>query len=209
DVARLAVTRQIACMVGDNYAFLVGGMRQVQAVDVDLARAAVQAANGRRGLQRGLERGPGAVLALLRLQGRRDRLRATQGTVALALGALSAEAKVGEDLAAGRFAGAVAKAEVLAGVVASEENLCRLEMLRGLGDRAGRILDTVRERAEVTVVGLCQRFSAEGYGEVIRAYLLLEDRKALHPPPPQAPDEDVGVGGGVGRKGSRCLWIAQ
>lgn len=42
DVARVAVTRQIACMVQENYAALVGGMRQVQAVDLDLARAGVQ-----------------------------------------------------------------------------------------------------------------------------------------------------------------------
>lgn len=42
DVARLAVTRQIASMVQENYAALVGGMRQVQAVDLDLARAGVQ-----------------------------------------------------------------------------------------------------------------------------------------------------------------------
>lgn len=36
------MTRQIASMVQENYAALVGGMRQVQAVDLDLARAGVQ-----------------------------------------------------------------------------------------------------------------------------------------------------------------------
>lgn len=50
DVARLAVTTQIASMVQENYAALVGGMRQVQAVDLDLARAGVQVGGeGRRG----------------------------------------------------------------------------------------------------------------------------------------------------------------
>lgn len=46
DVARLAVTRQIASMVQENYTALVGGMRQVQAVDLDLARAGVQVKGG-------------------------------------------------------------------------------------------------------------------------------------------------------------------
>lgn len=43
----MAVTRQIASMVQENYASLVGGMRQVQAVDLDLARAGVQVSRGR------------------------------------------------------------------------------------------------------------------------------------------------------------------
>lgn len=41
-MARLEVTRQIATKVQENYSAFIGGMRQVQAVDLDLARAGVQ-----------------------------------------------------------------------------------------------------------------------------------------------------------------------
>ncbi|CAM9664441.1 unnamed protein product [Choristocarpus tenellus] len=110
DVARAAVTCQIAAVVHDNYTDLVGGMRKVQAVDLDLARAAVHVTNARRGLKRGLERGPCAILAMLASEERRARLGAAKDALELTLGFLVEEERVKEDLAVGKFTEAVSKA---------------------------------------------------------------------------------------------------
>ncbi|CAM9984242.1 unnamed protein product [Ectocarpus sp. 6 AP-2014] len=184
DVARLAVTTQIASMVQENYAALVGGMRQVQAVDLDLARAGVQISNGRRGLQRSLARSTGPVLRLIETGRRRDRLRLVEAVTACCLKAVAEEGRVEGDLAAGRFTQAVATAELLAETVAGDEQLSSVAVLAGVRERAENILATVKTRAELAVSELCQTFSPEAYGGIVEAFLLLEDRGALRPPPP-------------------------
>ncbi|CAM9467683.1 unnamed protein product, partial [Ectocarpus sp. 8 AP-2014] len=184
DVARLAVTTQIASMVQEDYAALVGGMRQVQAVDLDLARAGVQISNGRRGLQRSLARSTGPVLRLIETGRRRDRLRLVEAVTASCLKAVAEEGRVEGDLAAGRFTQAVATAELLAETVAGDEQLSSVAVLGGVRDRAENILATVKTRAELAVSELCQTFSPEAYGGIVEAFLLLEDRGALRPPPP-------------------------
>ncbi|CAN0015993.1 unnamed protein product, partial [Scytosiphon promiscuus] len=176
DVARLAVTTQIACMVQENYAALVGGMRQVQAVDLDMARVGVQISNGRRWLQRSLARRTGPVLRIVEKDRRRDRLRLLQAVTTSCLEAVAEEEKVEGELAAGRFTQAVATAELLSETLSADEQMSSLAVLGGVRERAKSILPTVKTRAELAVSELCRTFSPEGYGGIVEAFLMLEDR---------------------------------
>ncbi|CAN0236243.1 unnamed protein product, partial [Laminaria digitata] len=73
--------------------------------------------------------------------------------------------------------------ELLSETLSGDKQLSALAVLDGVRDKAAAIIHTVRARAELAVIGLCQTFSPERYGGIISAFLLLEDRGALKPPP--------------------------
>ncbi|CAN0228376.1 unnamed protein product, partial [Hapterophycus canaliculatus] len=78
--------------------------------------------------------------------------------------------------------------ELLSETVSADERLSSLAVLGGVRERARSILPAVRKRAELAVSELCRTFSPEGYGGIVEAFLMLEDRGALGPlPPPPAP----------------------
>jgi hypothetical protein len=174
DISKDAVVSKLFVMIESNYDALMSCMRDVHAIDMDLARTNVQITNSIRKLRSADSLIVSGTLHITKLHSMKQRLLEA-GSIAGEVLALKEMYRATQAAAnEGRLGRAATTAHGLLTAL-QDEIYEQIHSVSHLGDSVQNLIPTIRFKTDKALFRLCcGQFSAAQYGDILRSYLMLD-----------------------------------
>jgi hypothetical protein len=174
DTDKDMVLTQLADMISLNYTDLMACMRDVHAIDVDLARTGIMITNSRRQLNSGKDLIVTGTLRITKLKHHRDNLSVVHALLQKLQSLKNLYESVQEDIKVGDV-GKAAESCYQVILTLQEESYYAMQAAQRYGESIQKLLPLLRRRSDKTLFRtVSRRFAASEYESVIRSYLLLD-----------------------------------
>lgn len=174
DNSKDAVVSQLFVMIESNYDELMTCMRDVHAIDIDLAKTNVQITNSIRKLKSADTLIVSGTLQITKLHTMKQRLLQLQSIVAEVL-KLKEMYKSTQALTNEGQLGAAANTAHDLLTALQNEIYERIHSVCHLGDNVQNLIPIIRFKSDKALYGICGgEFSAERYGDILSSYLMLD-----------------------------------
>jgi hypothetical protein len=174
DTDKDMVLTQLADMISLNYTDLMACMRDVHAIDVDLARTGIMITNSRRQLNSGKDLIVTGTLHITKLKHYRDNLSVVHLLLQKLQSLKNLYESVQEDIKIGDV-GKAAESCYQVILTLQDDSYYAMQGAQRYGESIQKLLPVLRRRSDKTLFRTVSRkFAASEYESVIRSYLLLD-----------------------------------
>lgn len=174
DTDKDMVLTQLADMISLNYTDLMACMRDVHAIDVDLARTGIMITNSRRQLNSGKDLIVTGTLRITKLKHYRDNLSVVHLLLQKLQSLKNLYESVQEDIKIGDV-GKAAESCYQVILALQDDSYYAMQGAQRYGESIQKLLPVLRRRSDKTLFRTVSRkFAASEYESVIRSYLLLD-----------------------------------
>jgi hypothetical protein len=174
DTDKDMVLTQLADMISLNYTDLMACMRDVHAIDVDLARTGIMITNSRRQLNSGKDLIVTGTLHITKLKHYRDNLSVVHLLLQKLQSLKNLYESVQEDIKIGDV-GKAAESCYQVILTLQDDSYYAMQGAQRYGESIQKLLPLLRRRSDKTLFRTVSRkFAASEYESVIRSYLLLD-----------------------------------
>lgn len=174
DTDKDMVLTQLADMISLNYNDLMACMRDVHAIDVDLARTGIMITNSRRQLNSGKDLIVTGTLHITKLQHHRDNLSVVYVLLQKLQSLKNLYESVQEDIKVGDV-GKAAESCYQVILTLQDESYYAMQGAQRYGESIQKLLPLLRRRSDKSLFRTVSRkFASSEYESVIRSYLLLD-----------------------------------
>lgn len=174
DTDKDMVLSQLAEMISLNYSDLMTCMRDVHAIDLDLARTAIQLKNSRRKLESGKKLIVTGTLDITRLQTYKENLSVVHALSEKLLSVKTRFQQMLSNIQVGDV-GEAAESSFQILLTLQDESYYCMTGLEGYSVTVQRMLPTLRQKTDKALLRVVSRkFAAAEYAGIMRSYLVLD-----------------------------------
>lgn len=177
DTDKDMVLTKLSAMIELNYNELMACMRDVHAIDLDLAKASIQVTNSRRKLNSGMDLIAKGTLNITRLHQLRDRLYQVQTVVSVLQGLKNQYDKLQECLKIGDV-GRTAEFCFQVLTALQDDIYDSIKAVNCFGIGVQDLLPVLRHKTDKSLYLLVsRRFASDEYANILKAYILLDSMR--------------------------------